>query len=313
MSYSDINWLDGMPLLDLALLRNFAVVARTGSISLASLQVGRTQSALSMQMQRLEDMLGQALLHRSGSGVRLTAAGEKLLAHADSLLARNDEILADMSGTAVGGAVSLGCPEDYSIAFLPDLLRGFCALHPNVELRMVCAPTSELRPLLHRRQIDMALVSLSDPASSEVIRRERFVWVANAEKPDTLAHPILPLALSAPVTLDYRAACDAMEAVNRRYRVAFASNSLAGLIAIARSGHAISVITQSAVPPDLRIVSAGLPPLPTIGIALEVTEPRPSSATRTLAEHIRSVLPALQDQPTARIAALSKQHSRNSR
>src|SRR5262245_19920651 len=155
-----------MQLLDLALLRNFAVVARTGSISLASLQVGRTQSALSMQMQRLEDLIGQALLHRSGSGVRLTAAGEKLLAHAESLLARHDEILAEMSGTGLRGSVSLGCPEDYSIAFLPDLLRGFCAVHPDVELRMVCAPSLELRPLLHRRQIDMALVSLPDPANS---------------------------------------------------------------------------------------------------------------------------------------------------
>jgi len=292
--HSDINRLDGMRLLDLGLLKNFAVVARTGSISLASLQVGRTQSALSMQMHRLEDQIGQTLLHRSGSGVRLTAAGEKLLAHAESLLARHDEILADMNGTALKGSVSLGCPEDYSIAFLPDLLRGFCALHPDVELRMVCAPTSELRPLLHRRQIDVALVSLSDPDSSEAIRKESFAWVANAAEPDVLGHAVLPLALSAPVTLDYRAACDAMEAVNRRYRVAFASNSLAGLIAIARSGHAISVLTRSAVPPDLHVVSAGLPPLPTIGIALEFAEQRPSSAARALGAYIRATLPTMQ-------------------
>jgi len=282
-----------MQLLDLVLLKNFAVVARTGSISLASLQVGRTQSALSMQMHRLEGVIGQTLLHRSGSGVRLTAAGEKLLAHAESLLARHDEILAEMSGTALKGSVSLGCPEDYSIAFLPDLLRGFCAAHPDVELRMVCAPTADLRPLLHRRQIDMALVSLPDPNASEVIRKESFVWVTNAPDPEILDHASLPLALSAPVTLDYRAACDAMEAVGRRYRVAFASNSLAGLIAIARSGHAISVLTRTAVPPDLHIVSAGLPPLPTIGIALEFAELRPSSAVKALGDHIRTVLPAL--------------------
>ncbi len=283
-------------LLDLALLRSFTVVARTGSISLASLQVGRTQSALSMQMHRLEDAIGQALLHRSGSGVRLTAAGEKLLAHAESLLVRHDEILADMGGAGLKGSVSLGCPEDYSIAFLPDLLRGFCALHPDVELRMVCAPTSELRPLLHRRQLDMALVSVSDPESGEVVRKEGLVWVANEPEPAILSQSSLPLALSAPVTLDYRAACDAMEAVNRRYRVAFASNSLAGLIAIARSGHAISVLTRMAVPPDLHIVSAGLPELPTIGIALEFAELKPSSAAKALGSHIRAVLPTLQPQ-----------------
>jgi DNA-binding transcriptional LysR family regulator len=282
-----------MPILDLALLRNFVVVARAGSISVASSQIGRTQSALSMQMQRLEEMIGQPLLHRSGSGVRLTTAGEKLLAHAEAFLARHDEILADMRGTGLTGSVSFGCPEDYSIAFLPDLLRGFCAEHPNVELHMVCAPTLELRPLLHRRQIEMALVSLSDPASGDVIRREDFVWVVNRAEPDILGQASLPLALSAPMTLDYRAACDAMEAAGRRYRVAFASSSLAGLIAIARSGHAISVLTRTAVPPDLHIVTAGLPALPTIGIALEFADIRPSQAAEALGSHIRAVLPTL--------------------
>lgn len=282
-----------MPTLDLALLRNFTVVARTGSISLASLQVGRTQSALSMQMQRLEALIGQPILHRSGSGVRLTTAGHKLLAHAESLLARHDEILAEMCGTGLRGPLSLGCPEDYSIAFLPDLLRGFCALHPDVELRMVCAPTSELRPLLHRRQIEMALVSVPDVTSEEVIRKERFVWVANEAEPAILRRASLPLALSAPMTLDYRAACDAMEAVSRRYRIAFASNSLAGLIAIARSGHAISVLTRTAVPPDLHIVRAELPSLPKIGIALEFADQRPSAAAKALGDHIRIELPKL--------------------
>jgi len=298
----DINRIDGMRPLDLPALRNFVAVARTGSISLAALQVGRTQSALSMQMQRLEDRIGHALLHRSGSGVRLTSAGERLLAHAEALLARHDEILADMGGSKLRGLVSLGCPEDYSIAFLPDLLRGFCALHPDVELRMVCAPTSSLRPMLHQRQVDMALVSLPDPDSGEAIRQERFVWVADAAEPEILSRPVLPLALSAPVTLDYRAACDAMQSVQRRYRVAFASNSLAGLIAIARSGHAISVLTRAAVPPDLHIVSSGLPPLPSIGIALEFAEPRPSSAAKALGDHIRAVLPTLPDPASAQPA-----------
>jgi DNA-binding transcriptional LysR family regulator len=282
-------------MLDLDLLKNFATVARTGSISIAALQVGRTQSALSMQMQRLSADVGQPLLQRTGAGVRLTAAGEKLLVHAEALIARHDEILADMGGAVLKGSVSLGCPEDYSIAFLPQLLKGFCAAHPEVELRMVCSPTIGLKPLLQRRQIDMALVSLADPSHADVIRRERFVWVADAPQPKVLSSDVLPLALSAPATLDHRAACDAMEAVHRRYRVAFASDSLAGLVAIARSGHAISVLTETAVPPDLDIVTSGLPPLPTIGIALEFAESRPSSAAAMLGEHIRRVLPSLTD------------------
>jgi len=280
-------------MLDFALLRNFAVVARSGSISLAASQIGRTQSALSMQMQRLEQMIGEPLLHRSGSGVRLTIAGEKLLVHAEALLAKHDEILTDMWGTGLKGSISFGCPEDYSIAFLPDLLRGFCADYPDVELRMVCAPSLELRPMLHRRQIELALVSLPDPVTCEVIRTEDLVWVGNTPEPDVLGRAVLPLALSAPMTLDYRAACDVLDAAGRRYRVAFASNSLAGLIAIARSGHAISVLTRMAVPPDLSVVTAGLPMLPTIGIASEFSNPRPSLPVQALGDHIRAVLPTL--------------------
>ena len=282
-----------MTTFDLALLRNFAVIARTGSISVAGLQVGRTQSALSMQMRRLEEQVGQKLLHRSGSGVRLTTAGERLLRHAEALLGRHDEIVADMSGTALRGTVSFGCPEDYSIAFLPELLRGFCARQPEVQLQMVCAPSSELRPMLHRRQIEVALVSIPDGSSAEAIRREDFVWVGNEAEPAIVHEPIVPLAVSAPVSMDYRAACEAMERAGRQYRIAFASNSYAGLVAIARSGHAISVLTRKAVPEDLHVIESGLPALPTIGMAVEYADIRPSLIARTLGDHIRTTLPDL--------------------
>ncbi len=278
---------------DLSLLRSFRAVARAGSISIACVQVCRTQSALSMQMRRLEEAIGQPLFHRTGSGVRLTTTGERLLMHAEALLGRHDEMLADLRGSGLSGSLSLGCPEDYWIAFGPELLRSFCALHPNVELRMVCAPTTELRPLLHRRQIEVAIVSVPDTDGGEVIRQEHFVWVASETKPEILGEASLPLALSAPDTLDYRAACAAMEAIARRYRIAFASNSLAGLIAITRSGRAVSVLTRMAVPPDLHIITAGLPTLPSIGIAVEFAGPRPSLAARALGEHIRAVVPML--------------------
>ena len=282
-----------MQSLDIALLKNFVIVAQTGSISLAAQQVGRTQSALSMQMHRLEDQLGKPLLHRTGAGVRVTAAGEKLLVHAEALLTQHDEILMDMTGTALRGSISLGCTEDYASAFLPQLLSSFCARYPDIDLRLSCAPSTDLRPQLQQRMLDMALVSLPSDKADGVIRKEQLVWVANEAVPVILSAPILPLALPTPSTIDYRAACTAMEAINRRYRVAYASNSLAGLLAIARSGHAISVLTRSAAPQDLFIISDNLPPLPTIGITLELAHQRPSAAVSALADHIRLNLPAL--------------------
>ena len=255
--------------LEISLLRSFVTVVRMGSISAAAVQVGRTQSALSMQMQRLEQIVGSQVLHRSGSGVSATRVGERLLVHAQSILRAHDEALSDLAGAGLRGSVWVGCPEDYLNVFLPTILTRFTAQHPAVEIEIVCAPTVELKPMLHRRQIDVAIVS--EPAPSlrgESLRCTRFVWIANDPDPSVLRSDVLPLALSASNTLDHQAACDAMQRFGRPYRVAFASNSLAGLLAIARSGHAISVVTDVAVPGDLFVIDDPLPMLPEIGIVL---------------------------------------------
>ncbi|APZ53625.1 LysR family transcriptional regulator [Salipiger abyssi] len=282
--------------LDILLLRSFHAVSRSGSISAAAQRVGRTQSAVSMQMRRLESVVGQPILSRTGSGVALTAAGERLLAHAERILAAHDEALASLSGRGLQGAISFGCPEDYLTAFFPDLLRGFGARHGGVEIEVVCAPTVELRGLLQRRRIDAALVSLpGDAEGAGIIRRDAFVWVASRPDPAILDSPVIPLALSAPDTLDHRAACAAMEEAGRAYRIAFASNSLAGLLAITRSGQAVSVVTRSAVPDDLCTLSAPLPPLPEIGMTLAYAAARPSALVRTFGEFVErrlSDLPA---------------------
>lgn len=280
-----------MQVLEILLLRSFVAVARTGSISTAARQVGRTQSAVSMQMRRLEAAVGQPILHRTGTGVELTAAGERLLTHAEQILSAHDEAVAVLTGAGLRGAISFGCPEDYLTAFVPELLKGFSARHGEVEIEAVCAPTTELHALLQRRQIDVALVSVpSDAGAERILRPESFVWVANHPAPEILDKPVVPLALSAPETLDYRAACTAMDRAGRAYRIAFASNSLAGLLAVTRSGQAISVVTRSAVPSDLYVLDAPLPPLPDIGISLAYASPRPPAIVRAFGEFVASNL-----------------------
>ncbi|MEW5420810.1 LysR family transcriptional regulator [Amorphus sp. 3PC139-8] len=273
--------------LDLSLLRSLVAVSRMGSISAAALQVGRTQSAVSMQMHRLEESLGQPILHRTGNGVRLTTTGERLLVHAERILGAHDEAVAEISGTGLYGSISFGCPEDYLTAFLPDILKGFSARHPAVEIEVVCAPTVELRPMLHRRQIDLALISL--PAASngtDILRPESFVWIASSPQPSILQQQVIPLALSASNTLDHRAACNAMDRLQMPYRISFASNSLAGLLAVARSGQAISVITRTATPPDLFILDDPMPVLPSIEIALSYASGSQSATVRTFGDYI---------------------------
>ncbi|WP_217578595.1 LysR family transcriptional regulator, partial [Mesorhizobium sp. GbtcB19] len=278
--------------LDLRLLATFVRAAHSGTLSATAAQVGLTQSAVTMQIQRLEDALGgQSLFHRSGSGVRLTGSGERFLAYAERILKIHDEAVSAFSGKGLQGAIIFGSPECYLSAFFPTLLRSFGSLYPDIEIKVVSAPTVELHKLLHARQVDLALVSIPDAsASKEVVRTEAMVWVGS--KPTLELHDFgetVPLALPASNAMDHKTACDAM----LRYKIAYASNSLTGLIAVARSGLAISVMTQKAVPADLFILNAPLPRLSRLGIVIAFAETTRSPAVQAFASHIRSVLPSL--------------------
>lgn len=283
------------PALDLRLLRTFVYAARSRSLSATAVQVARTQSAVTMQMQRLEEALGQTLFHRSGSGIRLTESGERFLLYAERILRAHDEAISEFANKGLYGSVSFGCPEDYLIAFGPPLLRSFGALHSGVEITVVSAPTVELRKLLQQRQIDLALVSTPQPTDADdILRHEGLVWVGS--KPNLALQDFgdaLPLALTASNTMDHKAACDAMDRAGRKYSISFASNSLAGLIAIARSGLAISVFTQKAVPPDLYILDKYLPRLPHIGVLVAFADLEQSAVVKAFGEHIRRILPSL--------------------
>ncbi|WP_185733834.1 LysR family transcriptional regulator [Burkholderia sp. Bp8986] len=281
--------------LEIDLLRSFVVIAEVRSLSRAAARVGRTQSALSQQMRRLEESVDQPLFQRTGRGVLLTHPGERLLVHAQRILRQHDEAMADLCGTGLSGTIRFGCPDDYAGVFLPSLLRQFSSQHPQAIVEVVCGPTPRLLEQLDKRAVDLAMVSVPDDGSDgDFIRREQLVWIGYPGL-DAARFDPLPLALSDPDTLDHIAACEALHRAGRDYRVAYASSSLAGLTALVRSGQAFAVMTQTAVPADLAILAGdrGLPPLPAVGITLRFDRKRPSHLTAAFAEHIRAVLPVL--------------------
>lgn len=281
--------------LDLDLLRTFAVIAETGALSRAAVRVGRTQAAISLQVKRLEAIVAQTLLDRSGRGVTLTPQGTRLLAHAQRILRYHDEALAELSGKGLTGTIRFGCPDDYAVVILPQLLRGFAREHPEVLVEVYCAHTPRLLDRLDRHALDLALTSFPEQEKgAAIIRWEPLVWVGSVGSTAPNLNP-LRLALSDPDTLDHRAARRSLEAVGRSYRLAYASASLAGLTAVVRSGQAIAVLTRTAVPEDLRVLppESGLPPLPSVGIALTVATPQPAAVVSAFAEHVRLALPAI--------------------
>lgn len=277
--------------LDIHLLRSFIAVSRNKSIKITADQVGRTQSAVSMQMQRLEGVVGKPILYRTRYGIALTATGEKLLLHAKNILEQHDHALTNITGKGIHGQITIGCPEESLTAFFPDLLRSFAALHPGVEIDITSAPTTKLKQLLRHHKVDIALISLPIEVDADnIIYRENFVWVADKADPEALKRTVIPLALSAPDNIDHRAAITAIEETGLLYRAAFASNSFAGLLAITRSGQAISVISKSAVPKDLFIIEKQLPALPEFGIHLQYSSQQPSLIAKLFGEFAKNHL-----------------------
>lgn len=281
--------------LEIALLRNFVAIAEAAAMSRAADQVGRTQAALSQQIKKLKDAIGQSLMNRTGRGIALTAHGERLLAHAYRILRAHDEAVAELTGTSLSGKIRFGCPDDYARIFLPELLETFARQHPQVFIEVVCASTPRLIEQLKDQSLDIAIVSLPDsPEREQFLRCEPFVWVAGKGS-DAYRRDPLQLALSDPDALDHIAATGSLEKAGRDYRIAYASGSVAGLTAVVRSGQAITVMTLTGVPPDLQVLppSSGLPMLPSVGITVQTARKHPSRLLHVFETHVRAVLPTL--------------------
>lgn len=289
-------WRGRIPsLLKIELLRNFAAIADVGAISHVANRVGLTQAALSQQLKRLEEDVQQPLMIRSARGVTLTPYGERLLQHAHKILRAHDEAVSELLGEDLSGTIRFGCPEDFARAFLPPLLQSFSRQHPQVIIEVTCAPSPRLKERLNEHKLDLAILSYPDQIDrDDFLRRDSFVWVG-AKGSDAANREPLQVALSDPDTLDYQTATTALDKVGRNYRIAYASSSMAGLSAVVLSGQAVSVLTQTAVPTDLRVLppSNGLPKLPGIGISLETAHEESWPLLQNFSSHVRFVLPSL--------------------
>lgn len=278
-----------MPIdLDQDLLRTFVAIVDTGGFTAAAQQVHRTQSAVSMQVQRLETGLGQKLFQRVGRGARLTPEGEALLGYARRLIKLHDEALAILSRPDLSGLVRLGTPDDYVGRFLPDILARFARSFPRVQVEVHCEPSISLRRLLVENRLDWALITCTPGAETgEVLRREPTVW-ATAERHLAHEHEPLPLALFQPGCPFRDWALAGLNGLGRPYRIAYTSASISGILAAVTAGLAVTVLCRSILPTGVRPLSVaeGFPPLPSASITLH----RSSSMTAVaecLANYLR--------------------------
>jgi DNA-binding transcriptional LysR family regulator len=261
------------PAIDPDLLRSFVFIAEEGSFTRAAGRVGRTQSAVSMQIQRLETLLGETLLGRGkGGSVQLTPQGTVLLDKARALLDQNDKIWSSFRGPKMEGLVRLGSPDDYALRYLPQVLRRFADSHPAVEVEVQCLPSHELVERLTEGSLDLSLISEGNEPKrwpSTPLWRGRLHWITSERYAPHRQDP-LPLAITAHTDCWGSAAQDALQKAGRRWRIAYSSASQVGTHAPVLAGLAVTISTISWVPQGLRVVrpDEGLPPLPEFGILL---------------------------------------------
>jgi DNA-binding transcriptional LysR family regulator len=288
--------------LDLDLIRTFVTIADTRSFTRTGERLGRTQSAISLQVRRLEDRLGVKLLARDPRRVGLTEAGEAFLPKARRLLRVNDEILAELTGEDLEGEVRLGAPEDFATVYLPDILGAFARAHPRVALAVTCDLTLNLLDRLQAGALDLALVK-REPLGPDLgvrVWREPLVWVA-ADRAVLKPEAPAPLVIAPAPCVYRRRAVAALEARGRTWRAAYTSPSLAGQHAALRAGLGLTVLPREMVPDDLVLLGEadGLPPLEDAEIALLKARGGAPRAADRLAEFILASLDRRPGRPAA--------------
>ncbi|NLH81521.1 MAG: LysR family transcriptional regulator [Phyllobacteriaceae bacterium] len=280
----------GSAMLEIDLLKTFAAIARTGSFSRAAQSVHRTPSAVSMQMKRLEEIVGRPLFAKDGRNVVFTEAGDDLLGYARRILRLNAEALARFRCADTAGMVRVGTPDDYATRFLPKILARFAASHPLGQVDVDCRPSNELVGRLDAGQIDIALVSAglgcTVPTTGTIVHREKLVWAGVRWGEAHLRRP-LPLAVSGTSCSWRLRALDTLDAMGLPYRVAYSSQHYVGQMAAVLADLAVAPLPSSVIDGDLVAIDERI--LPAIGhyeIQMMRSARAGGAAVEALAGHI---------------------------
>lgn len=271
--------------LDLAALRTFVAVAETRTFERAGSLVGRTQPAVSQQMRRLEEQAGIRLFRRSGRSSELTPAGIRLVAHARRILAVHDEAFASLHRSGMsGGLVRIGAPPDIVESLLPDLLRRFLRIDPEIRIEAQAGASAGLLQLLRDGVIDLAVSTRVDDGLPRVLlRRSPAVWIG-AYDLRLGRDDVVPLILPAEPAPVRRIALDALDRAGRGWVERCTAHDFGTLRAALRAGLGVSVRTAETLSPELRALGEreGLPPLGEVDFHLHIRKSGASAAARAL-------------------------------
>jgi DNA-binding transcriptional LysR family regulator len=273
------------------LLRAFVSVIDLGGFTRAADALGRTQPAISLQMKRLEDLLGAKLITHEGRELKLTEEGEALAVYARQLLRLNDEAVARFKGRSAKGQLRVGLPTDFSVAFLQEAISEFASSQPDVTLAIHCDLSRKVLDWLHSDELDIAIALLARDKNPYLVRswEERPIWAAAKESGVHKANPV-PL-VTHPEGCEYRRRMIAsLRAEGRDWRIAYTNPEIGGLQRAVASGLGVSALTRKTLLPDMRVLTArdGFPVLEPIRIGLFYKHQRLSTAGLMLVDSLIS-------------------------
>ena len=269
-------------------LRTFVMIVDVGGFAKAGDFLGLSQPAVSLQIKRLEDVLGYKLFKKQGQRQVLNQYGELLLPMAKQMMQYNDAILQQFTSESITGKVRLGIPSEFAARILPSIIGDFVALYPDVSLEVKSRLSKHSLSDERQDQFDLVL-ALNEQLDSEkfpIFIQDQLVWVGDL----SLAQNETVTLVTAPEGCIYRRrATQALEKAGIKYRIVYSNADLTGLIAALKEGLGITVLAKSTVPNDLayHLHTKHLPALGSIGISLVKTASEPENAVFKLAEFIK--------------------------
>lgn len=279
-----------LPVLDLDVLRTFVAIAETGSFTAAANAVFRTPSAVSMQIKKLEEILGRAMFVRDARSVSLTTDGEVLLGYARRMLAINREAVSKFIVPDITGIVRFGSPDDFGERVLPSILKRFAQSHPSIAVDVIIDQSINLRRRMDERSLDITLVTNSARINldgAEVMMSEPIVWAGAKGGCAHLREP-LPVSIWEEGCAWRAGALEALGRDGRDFRVAYMSAHTAGQRAAILADLAIAPLPKSFLGEDMVELGAqdGLPEMNTYSLAM-IVPPEASRPVQAVADHIR--------------------------
>lgn len=273
--------------MDIEALRSFLAFIDTGSFTRAAKQTFRTQSAISMQMKKLEQELDKNLFQKNGRQLVLTHEGQKLASYARRLLSLHDEAVSSLREQVNCQPLLFGCPDDYAETLLPALIALIRQHLGPVQIQVMCASSVRLRQLMDKGELHAAMLT-RQPGSDEghFLMHDQGIWYGSPEI-DLLSRRPLPITLFQADCKFHAAALDGLIKQEISFDLVSCSSSATAQRGIVRAGLAIGAMARSSMSPDLaELQTDWLPPLPGINIALALAPQSYPGLTAQLARTI---------------------------